>query len=106
MLMTRLEAYAQHGSCSYGEISPQRLREILLGDASAHNEKASVAQALLETPATELYRDPAAELADELGVTLAQLEARCIGLTGQKLGAASFTELARQAAVPDSGTAA
>lgn len=106
MPITWLAVYAQHGSCSYGEISPDRLREILLGDAPAPDERASLRQALLEVDAVALNCAPARLLADELGLTLAQLDARCLELTGQKLGAASPTELARQAANPDNSTIA
>lgn len=49
---------------------------------------------------------PAQELADELGLTLGQLDARCVELTGRKLGSASHTELARQATDPDSSAIA
>ncbi|WP_206077030.1 type II toxin-antitoxin system HicB family antitoxin [Palleronia sediminis] len=84
--MTRLEAYAQRGSISYGELAPDRLRNILLGDAPSEGEYSSVEQALLETPASGPHGNPAAELAKELGKTLAQLEARCVELTGEKLG--------------------
>lgn len=104
--MTRLEFYAQLGSCSYGLISPDRLREILLGDKPKAEERASVFQALVETDATALNCAPAQELADELGLTLNQLEARCMTLTQHKLGAASFTELARKTAALDDGTTA
>lgn len=52
--MTWLAVYAQHGSCSYGEISPERLREILLGDTPTSDEQASVRQALLETGAVAI----------------------------------------------------
>lgn len=106
MPMTWLAAYAQHGSCSYGDLSAKRLREILLGDAPAPDERESVRQALLETDAVALNCAPAQELADELGLTLAQLDARCVELTGRKLGSASHTELARQATDPDSGAIA
>ena len=100
MPMTWLAAYAQHGSCSCGEIFPKRLREILLGDAPTPDERASVRQALLETDAVALNCAPAQELANELGLTLAQLDVRCVELTGHKLGSASHTELARQTANP------
>ncbi|MGD7428281.1 hypothetical protein [Ralstonia pseudosolanacearum] len=98
--MTWLAVYAQHGSCSYGELSAERLREILLGDAPAPDERASVRQALLEIDAVALNCAPAQELANELGLTLAQLDARCVDLTGHTLGSASHTELARQTANP------
>jgi hypothetical protein len=84
--MTRLECFAQHGSTSYGEISPDRLREILLGDDPQDGEEARVRQALLETPATGLHSNPAEELAEELCLTLAQLDDRCVELTSQTLG--------------------
>lgn len=106
MPMTWLAAYAQHGSCSYGELSAERLREILLGDAPAPDERASVSQALLETDAVALNCAPAQELADELGLTLGQLDARCVELTGHKLGSESPTKLARQATDPDSSAIA
>lgn len=97
MTMTWLAAYAQHGSCSYGEISAARLREILLGDAPARDEQASVRQALLEMDAVALNCSPAQELAVELGLTLAQLDARCVGLTGDRLGSESRSKLAKKA---------
>lgn len=100
MPMTWLAVYAQHGSCSYGELSAERLREILLGDAPAPDERASVRQALLEIDAVALNCTPAQELADELGLALAQLDVRCVELTGHKMGSASHTELARQTANP------
>jgi len=100
MPVTWLAAYAQHGSCGYGEISPERLREILLCDAPAPDERASVRQALLETDTVALNCAPARGLAGGLGLTLAQLDARCVELTGHKLGSASHTELARQTANP------
>lgn len=98
--MTWLRTYAQHGSCSYGEISPERLREILLGDAPTPDERASVGQALLEIDAVALNCAPAEELADELGLTLAQIEARCVQLTGRRLGSNSPSELSKQAGPP------
>jgi hypothetical protein len=77
MPMTWLAVYAQHGSCSDDKIPPERLREILLGDVPAPGERASVGEALLETDAVALNCAPAQELADELGLTLGQLEAQC-----------------------------
>ncbi len=106
MPMTWLAVYAQHGSCSYGELSAERLRAILLGAAPTPGERASVGQALLEIDAVALNCAPAQELANELGLTLAQLQARCVELTGRKLGAASHAELARQATDPDTDTIA
>lgn len=93
--MTVLEAYAHHGSASYGEITPARLRDILFGDAPSDGEHARIAQALLETPATGLHRDPAVELAAELGLTLDQLEARCVELTGERLGSSCLGPVAQ-----------
>lgn len=55
MPMTWLAVYAQHGSCSYGELSAERLREILLGDAPAPDERASVRQALLEAASSSIF---------------------------------------------------
>lgn len=52
----------------------ERLREILLGDAPAPDERSSVRQALLETDAVAINCAPAQELANELGLTLAQLD--------------------------------
>lgn len=97
MPMTWLAVYAQHGSSSYGEISPARLQDILRGDAPAPGERASVRQALLEMDALTLSYPPAQGLADELGMTLGQLEARCVELTGRTLGSGSHTELAKKA---------
>lgn len=104
--MTWLAVYAQHGSCSYGELSARRLRKILLGGAPTPDEQASVEQALLEVDAVSLNCAPAQELADELQLTLAQLDARCVELTGCKLGARSHTELARQVTAFDNDTIA
>ena len=93
--MTRLEAYAQRGSCSYGEIAPARLRDLLLGDVPREDEHSRIAQALLETPKIGLYSNLAAELADELGLTLAQLEGRCLELTGEELGSSVPSSIAQ-----------
>lgn len=65
--MTWLAVYAQHGSCSYGELSAKRLREILLGDAPAPDERASIRQALLETDAVALNCAPGAGAGQRAG---------------------------------------
>ena len=99
MPMTMLQVYALRGSISYGEMTADRLRDILLGDAPAADERASLMQALVETDATALNCNPATALAEELGMTLARLEVRCVELTGYRLDEHSFTELARRAAL-------
>lgn len=93
--MTPLEVYAQRGSISYAGVRPERLRAILLGDDPKESEIASIEQALLETAATGLHRDLAAELADELGVTLDRLNARCQELTGEQLGSSVHSVVAQ-----------
>ena len=71
--MTVLEMYAQHGSCSYGEIGAERLRSILQGEHPSSAERARFGQAMLETPA---YIAP--ELAAEISMTVAAIEQRTI----------------------------
>ena len=89
--MKMIEVYALRGSISYGELTPTRLKEILLGASPADAEKASVFQSLVETDAVTLNGTPAADLALELNLTLEELDARCIELTGKHLGEASFS---------------
>ncbi|TQM93618.1 hypothetical protein [Roseinatronobacter monicus] len=88
--MTTLQAYASHGSTSYGEISPGRFAEIVKGDTPTAGEKVSVCQGLTEMPTTSINRDVAGELAVEVGVTRAALDARCQQLCGGALGAYAF----------------
>lgn len=88
--MTTLQAYAAHGSTSYGEISAARFAEIVRGDAPTPGEKVSVCQGLAEMHATSIGRDIADELAIEIGVTRAALEARCRELCGVAIGAHAF----------------
>ncbi len=88
--MTTLQAYAAHGSTSHGEISPERFAEIVRGDTPTAGEKISVCQGLTEMHATSINRDVAAELAAEISVTRAALEARCQKLCGVALGANAF----------------
>lgn len=88
--MTTLQAYAAHGSVSYGEISPERFAEIVRGDTPTTGEKISVCQGLTEMHATSIGRDVARELAAEVGATRAELEARCQELCGVALGANAF----------------
>lgn len=78
--MTTLEAYAQHGSVSYGEISAARLSEILCGATPDADERASVVQALTEMPGSSAY-----DLAAELGMTYASLNDRAVSLCGRGL---------------------
>jgi hypothetical protein len=54
--MTALDAYARHGSCSYGPLAPERLRAVLLGEPALGADLARVEQALLETPGSEASR--------------------------------------------------
>ena len=88
--MTTLQAYAAHGSVSYGEISPNRFAEIVRGDTPTAGEKVCVCQGLTEMHATSIGRDVAGELAAEIGVTRAALDARCQQLCGVALGANAF----------------
>ena len=76
--MTMLEMYAHHGSTSYGPITAERLRSILLGDEPSDAERARAEQAVLEMPLHE-----ARVLADELGITFAALDARAVALFGR-----------------------
>lgn len=78
--MTTLEAYAQHGSVSYGEINAARLSEILCGATPDADERASVVQALTEMPGFSAY-----DLAVELGMTYASLNDRAVVLCGRGL---------------------
>lgn len=92
MAMMTLQAYAAHGSTSYGEISAARFAEIVRGDAPTPDERLSVCQGLTEMHATSIGRDVADELAAEIGVTRAALEARCQELCGVALAANAFPE--------------
>ena len=78
--MTMLEAYAQHGSVSYGEINASRLREVLLGAAPVAGERASVVQALTEMPGVSAH-----DLAAELCMSYADLNDRALALCGRGL---------------------
>ena len=80
MAMTVLEMYAQHGSVSYGEITAQRLQDILLGKSPAEDEIASVRQALMEMPGDAAY-----DLAIELGLSYQALNTRAQALCGRGL---------------------
>ena len=79
--MTVLAMYAQHGSCSYGEISATRLRSILRGDTPTDAERVRFEQAMLEMPA-----DSVPDLAAEIGMTAAEIEDRTIALCGHAPG--------------------
>lgn len=79
--MTVLAMYAQHGSCSYGEISAARLRSILHGDTPTDAERVRFEQAMLEMPA-----DSVPDLAAEIGMTAAEIEKRTIALCGHAPG--------------------
>ena len=78
--MSVLESYAHHGSMSYGQISPSRLHEILLGDEPDSAERARVGQALLEMPGRSAF-----DLAAELRMTHDALNTRCLELFGHPL---------------------
>lgn len=88
--MTTLQACAAHGSTSYGEITAVRFAEIVRGDTPTPDERLCVCQGLTEMHATSIGRDVADELAIEIGVTRAALEARCQQLCGVALGANAF----------------
>lgn len=78
--MTLLEAYAQHGSVSYGQITSARLRSILLGAPPIGHERARVRQAMMEMPGKYAF-----ELAVELNISYAVLNQRCLDLLGEEL---------------------
>lgn len=88
--MTTVEAYAAHGSVSYGDISARRFAEIVRGDAPTTGERVSVCQGLTEIHASSVNRESADELAAELGMTRAAIEARCRELCGVAMGANAF----------------
>lgn len=88
--MTTLQAYAGHGSTSYGEISADRFAEIVRGDTPTKEEQVSVCQGLTEMHTNSIGRDVAGELAVELGMTRTALETRCRELCGVAMGAHSF----------------
>lgn len=90
MAMTTLQAYAAHGSTSYGEITAARFAEIVRGDTPTPDERLCVCQGLTEMHATSVGRDMAGELAAEIGATRAELEARCQELCGVALAANAF----------------
>lgn len=78
--MTILQAYALHGSVSYGDISAPRLRDILLGDQPEPSEKPRVGQALMEMPGVSAF-----DLAAELGMSYQALNDRAMSLCGRPL---------------------
>ena len=78
--MTLLEAYAQHGSVSYGELTPVRFGSILLGDTPVGNERARVRQALMEMPGKYAF-----DLASELNLSYDALNQRSLDLLGEEL---------------------
>lgn len=88
--MKTLDAYAAHGSVSYGDISAARFAEIVRGDVPTTGERVSVCQGLTEMHATSINRESADELAAELGMTRAEIEARCRELCGVAMGAHAF----------------
>lgn len=90
--MTRIEAYAHHGSISYGQISPERFVEIVKGSVPTVGEKVRVCQGLTETHASSINCENADELAKELGVTREALEVRCEELCGRAMGEHAFPE--------------
>lgn len=73
--MTMLEMYAHHGSISYGPITAERLRTILLGDEPTEAECVRAEQAMLEMPLHNAY-----DLAVELGIPCQTLDARAVEL--------------------------
>ena len=78
--VTTLEAYAQHGSVSYGAISALRLKSILLGAHPETNEVPRIRQALMEMPGICAF-----DLAVELNISYETLNQRSLTLLGQKL---------------------
>ena len=88
--MTALESYAHRGSISYGPISPERFAEIVKGAQPENGETSRVCQGLTETHASSINREAANDLAKELGMTRAALEARCQELCGERLGESAF----------------
>lgn len=84
--MTTLQAYAAHGSVSYGEISAERFAEIVRGDSPTQDEKVSVCQGLTEMHAASINQNTA----NELAVEREALEARCQELCGVAMGERAF----------------
>ncbi len=80
--MSILEAYAHHGSISYGVITAERLGAVLLGSEPTEAEIPCIRQALLESSI-----DAACDLAVEMGIPFQDLEARARELCGEELGA-------------------
>ena len=80
--MTLLEAYAQHGSVSYGKLTPARFGSILLGDPPVGDERARIRQALMEMPGKYAF-----DLASELNLSYAALNQRSLDLLGEELPA-------------------
>lgn len=90
--MTTLEAYAQHGSTSYGKIESGRFAEIVKGATPTTSEKVRVCQGLTEIPSHAISGRHADELAKELGISSAALKARCLELCECEPGENSFPE--------------
>jgi len=78
--MTMLETYAQHGSVSYGPLTPTRFEHILRGDSPSVHERARIRQALMEMPGNCAF-----ELAAEIGVSYEALNKRSLELLGEEL---------------------
>lgn len=78
--MSFLQSYAQHGSTSYGDLEASRLLEIIRGAEPAPEEMPRLQQAFMEMPG---YR--AHDLAAEIGMSHADLEARVTALLGEEL---------------------
>jgi len=75
-----LDFYAVSGSVSYGRITAERMRDILLGSEPDEGEKVRLRQGLMETPGA-----PAHDLAHELGVSFFELDDRVKELLGSRL---------------------
>ena len=75
-----LKSLAAHGSISYGLLSPDRLKDVLLGQAPSAADLPKIEQAVTETPLASFYT-----LARELDVTFEMLDARARQLFGISL---------------------
>lgn len=77
---TALESAAAHGSVSYGDLTPDRLLAVLLGEKPVGGEFSQVYQALSETPLHRL-----ATLSREIGLPFEDLKDRFAELYGERL---------------------
>lgn len=83
-----VRSYRSKARISYGDITVERFVEVVkgIGSEPTEGEKARVCQGLTECHPRPIAGPSAAELAAELEMTLAELEARSVALCYMPLG--------------------